>query len=82
MLVLQKELSNYFFFSKIKLNSLKSISNSSDRNYFKRLLRQDIEGNLVKITGFEVRGVPCLDVVTSHTMACLNAYFKDQKYVN
>lgn len=57
---------------------LKQIAHMPDpgaQEFFRTLLKQNVEQTLQDISGVPVRGVPVTDLVASHTMCCLHAYF-------
>lgn len=63
---------------KHNLSQLKYIPDRKTRLNFKALLRNSIEDRVEKMMGVKVRGVPVTDVVVSHLMCCLHAYFGRQ----
>ena len=65
--------------TKHRVKQLDYIPDASVREYFRIILQQDAEKTLSNITGLPVRGVPVTDLVVSHTMCCLCAYFKESR---
>lgn len=62
-----------------RLKMLEFIPEKATREYFRVLLKHDMERCVEKITGFQVRGVPVTDALASHMMCCLHAYFAKDK---
>lgn len=61
--------------AKDRIRALNSIKGKSSYDYFRTLLRHDLDEAVVKITGVPVRGLPMTDALASHTMCVLHAYF-------
>lgn len=61
---------------KANLKSLQEISDIATRKYFASLVRKETEIYLSKIMKIPVRRVPVSDIVASHTMCCIAAYYR------
>ena len=70
-----KKITNLLQATKVRIKQLNNITDAPTRAYFRDLLRKDLDKSVESITGCKVRGTPVIDIVTSHTMCCLNAYF-------
>jgi hypothetical protein len=64
------------------LNQLEFIPDEAIRESMINLYRQHTEKYLEKLTGIPVRGVPVTDVLVSHTMCCIHAYFSKKEDEN
>jgi hypothetical protein len=67
---------------KYVLNQLEFIPDESIRKSMINMYRQHTEKYLETLTGIPVRGVPVTDVLVSHTMCCIHAYFAKDKHAN
>lgn len=70
------KITRLIFMARHKLQQLKFIPDKGTRESFRILHKRDTEQRLEEMMGVPVRGVPVTDMVVSHTMCCLNAYFK------
>lgn len=63
------------------LKGLEAIKDYSLKVYFLDLMRKDIEAKISQITGVKVRGAKLgyslPDILTSHMMCCVAAYFRE-----
>lgn len=57
------------------LKGLKDIKDDRVSQNLRILVRRDVESKLSAITGVKLRGVPTTDVIASHTMCVIKAYF-------
>lgn len=70
-----KKITKLLQLARHRLKQLSYIPDKATREHFRVLHKRDMERSVEIITGSQVRGVPVSDVVASHTMCCLHAYF-------
>lgn len=75
-----KKIINLLVTTRHQLKQLQYIPDASTRHCLRAMLKEHIQQRISDITGYPVKGVPINDVVTSHTMCCINAYFAKDSY--
>jgi len=77
-----KKVTKLLQLARFRLKQLKHIPDPATYWHFRVLHKRDMERGIEAITGSKVRGLPVTDVVASHMMCCLHAYFNfDPEYL-